>query len=71
MGNNDMMRCVTKNKSSLFPPKLKASGKKKKRKNQMFLRSKKMFQVFLKQEIFIHANIEKLIFIFLELESTF
>jgi hypothetical protein len=30
MGNNDMMRCVTKNKSSFFAPKLKALKTKKK-----------------------------------------
>jgi hypothetical protein len=70
MGNNGMMRCVTKNKSSIFAPKLKAS-KKKKKENQMFWQSKKKFQVFLKQEILIPANIEKIIFIFLEFESTF
>jgi hypothetical protein len=37
----------------------------------MFLRSKIKFQVFLKQEILIHANIKQLIFISLEFESTF
>jgi hypothetical protein len=30
MGNNDMMQCVTKNKFSLFAPKLKALKNKKK-----------------------------------------
>jgi len=34
----------------------------------MFLRSKTKFQVFLNQEISIHANIKQLIFIFLKFE---
>jgi len=59
MGNNDMMQCVTKNKSSFFAPKLKALEKRKK--SQMFFQSKKKFQLFLKQEILIHANIKQLI----------
>jgi hypothetical protein len=37
----------------------------------MFFRSKKKFQLFLKQEILIHANIKQLIFISLKVESTF
>jgi len=37
----------------------------------MYLRSKKKFQVFLKQKILIHANIKQLIFIYLEFELTF
>jgi hypothetical protein len=41
------------------------------RNNEMLLRSKKKFQLFLKQEILIHANIEQLIFISLKFESTF
>jgi hypothetical protein len=44
---------------------------KKIRKNQMFLRSKTKFQVVLKQEILIHANIKQLIFISLKFESIF
>jgi len=69
MGNNDMMQWVTKDKSSFFCTKAKSIGKI--RKSQMFCWSKKKFQLFLKQEILIHANIKQLIFISLKFESTF
>jgi len=47
---------------------MKTKSIEKMRKNQMFLRSKTKFQVYLKQEILIHANIKQLIFIFLKFE---
>jgi len=53
----------------LFCTKTKSIGKI--RKSQMLLQSKKKFQLFLKQEILIHADIKQLIFISLESESTF
>jgi hypothetical protein len=58
-----------KKKIVLFCTKTKSIGKI--RKSQMLLQSKKKFQLFLKQEILIHADIKQLIFISLESESTF
>jgi hypothetical protein len=65
--NNDMMRCVLKNKSSLFAPKLKASIMKM----LNVLAKQEKFQLFLKQEILIQANIKQLFFISLKFESSF
>jgi hypothetical protein len=64
MGNNDMMRCVTKKKTILLIC-TKTKSIEKIRNNQMFKWIKK-FQLFLKQEILIHANIKQLLFIYLK-----
>jgi hypothetical protein len=58
-----------KKKILLFCTKTKSIGKI--RKSQIFLRSKKKFQLFLKPEILIHANSQQLFFISLKFESTF
>jgi hypothetical protein len=51
--NNDMMQCVTCNKSSLFAPRLKILEKQKKR--QISLWSKQeFFQMLLRCETLVH-----------------
>jgi hypothetical protein len=57
MSNNDMMQCVTKKKILFFCTETKSIGKILK--SEIFLRSKNKFELFLKQEILIHANIKQ------------
>jgi hypothetical protein len=76
-GNNDIMQCVTCNKSCLFAPRLKVSWKQRK-KLQLFLKQKTLIFFYMKSrhdnmamQLELHWNSKSIEFVFNWIEFKF